>query len=218
MHSAREINKTRPTSDNFKSNLGYVHGNFIKIVWFNKNLSIVVIYVNKLKITNNYTSHSNFFFSDYMQQNFEVDPSREEERELINKICTNYLPYFSTLVYNIFPLWKFIRISQKTWDKVPGFTRIVLKEGRYWQWDVLNRYNTEWAVIYGEWECGKGDKRCVSFTGIRLVWYGIWNGTWLYARFITWSDQNKSLTYVFAFKFKQTLLCSKKTLKVLTKY
>lgn len=36
--------------------------------------------------------------------------------------------------------------------------------------------------------------------------------------FNTWSDQNKSLTYVFAFKFKQTLLCSKKTLKVLTKY
>lgn len=102
MHSEREINKTRPTSDNFKSNLGYVHGNFIKIVWFYKNLCIVVIYVNKLKITNNYTSHSIFFFfSDYMQQNFEVDLSREGESELINKICTDYLPYFSTWVYNI---------------------------------------------------------------------------------------------------------------------
>lgn len=62
----REINKIRFISDNFKFNLGYVYGNFIKIVWFNKNLCIVVIYVNKLKIINNYISYLNFFFLDYM--------------------------------------------------------------------------------------------------------------------------------------------------------
>lgn len=48
MYFVREIYKIRFISDNFKFNLGYVYGNFIKIVWFNKNLCIVVIYVNKL--------------------------------------------------------------------------------------------------------------------------------------------------------------------------
>lgn len=62
MYFVREINKIRFISDNFKFNLGYVYGNFIKIVWFNKNLCIVVIYVNKLKIINNYISYLNFFF------------------------------------------------------------------------------------------------------------------------------------------------------------